>query len=99
MLNAPFPDDALLVRARNIVFSDLDNELIMISPEAGKVFSLNVVARHAWMAMAEPITFGALCDSLHAAFEVGLRQCADDVAELVGNLKDLGLLSITHPAA
>lgn len=96
---ASFPDDALLVRARNIVFSDLDDELIMISAEAGKVFSLNAVARHAWMAMAEPITFGALCDDLRMAFDVEPKQCADDVAELVDNLKDLGLLAVTHAAA
>lgn len=96
---ASFPDDALLVRARNIVFSDLDNELIMISAEAGKVFSLNVVARHAWMAMAEPITFGALCEALRTAFVVEPKQCADDVAELVHTLRELGLLAVTHAAA
>lgn len=92
-------DDALLVRAQNIVFSDLDNELIMISSEAGKVFSLNAVARHAWMAMAEPITFGALCEVLRGAFEVEPQQCADDTAELVASLEHLGLLAVTQAAA
>lgn len=95
---ASIPDDAVLVRARNVVFSDLDNELIIISSEAGKVFSLNAVARHAWVTMAEPITFGALCEALRAAFEVEPRQCVDDTAELVRDLRDLGLLSVVQTA-
>lgn len=95
---ASVPVDALLIRARNVVFSDLDNELIIISSEAGKVFSLNAVARHAWMVMAEPITFGALCDALRAAFEVEPQQCTEDTAELVCNLRDLELLAVTQSA-
>jgi hypothetical protein len=81
-------------KGKDVVYSDLDDELIILLDSAGKVCSLNQTARYIWLMLAEDISFGEICTQLRQTYIVGEQECRIEVTRLVKHLKELGLVTI-----
>lgn len=74
-----------------VVVTDLDNELVLMTPHDGKVFSLNATGRCLWYGLAQG-SLGEAAAQLEANFDVNAQQAWNDAQELVAALLAAGLL-------
>lgn len=72
----------------------LDGEAVLLNLESGSYFGLNAVASRVWELIGEGCTAAALRSALVAEFEVSEDVAARDLAELLGSLRDRGLIRI-----
>jgi hypothetical protein len=70
-----FDPSAPLVRSPDIIASEVDGELVLISIEDGKYFGLDTVGSEIWRLLEAPQSTNALVEALKAQFEGD----ADDV--------------------
>ncbi|WP_162305909.1 PqqD family protein [Oleisolibacter albus] len=91
--------DAKTIISRNekLTFTDIDDELILLSPTLGRVFSLNKTARATWLLLDKPITFGQICAQLTEVFDVDEEECRTELARLIRELASMKLLSLAPP--
>lgn len=96
-LETTIDGETIISRSGNLTFTDIDDELILLSPTLGRVFSLNKTARATWLLLDKPTTFGQVCAQLTEAFDVDAEECRTEVARLVQELAGAKLLSLTPP--
>jgi hypothetical protein len=81
-------------RAKEIVFSQLDNELLALDSQAGYCYSLNETAGMVWELIEKPMTIGEIVMRLSEAFNVDEITCQREVIELLGGLHEAGLVKV-----
>jgi hypothetical protein len=69
-----------------------DDELVMLSIDAGRYYSVNAVARRLWELLDEPRTAAELSAAICAEFEVDADTCRTDVERFVSEMMDNGLV-------
>lgn len=87
-------DNTELSRSKNIPFSEIDDELVMMDLEQGKYYGLNSVGSSIWTLLSEPITFGKLCDELQLEYKVERDECQKQVKEFVTQLLKSKLVNV-----
>jgi hypothetical protein len=86
-----FPDDRL-IRTSDLLSTELDQETILMSIEAGAYYGLEGPARSIWAKLETPMTFSALIASMVKEYEVSPQQCASDLEPFLAHLEREGLL-------
>lgn len=76
--------------APGIVVTDLGDELILLDPTRGEMFSLNATGRCVWGALGGGLD--AAVRALVDAFDIAAEQAAADARALVEDLVGAGLL-------
>lgn len=89
-----FTQTALFVRSNDLLASDMDGDVVMMSIERGEYFGLNVVGARIWQALSKAVTVSEIATAICAEFEVAQDQCERDVQEF---LKDCIAKSIVVP--
>jgi hypothetical protein len=84
--------DAAYVRATGLHSVEIDGETVVYVESTESLHLLDPTASIVWDALAADVTLAALCDDLAEAFGVGIEQIRADVAPLVSNLTEAGLL-------
>lgn len=74
-----------------VIETDLDDELVLLDPDTQQMYSLNETGRWLWRRLPESPK--ALAQGLAESFAVGLEQARNDVAELLAELREAGLLA------
>ena len=74
--------------------AELHGELIGLDVERGACFGFNGTATAIWAMIAQPRTFGELLDTLTARFDVTRDRCRTDLAALLGDMADQGLVEL-----
>jgi len=93
MEKQPFiTDGQMLQRQPDMVFSHIDDEVVMMSIEAGEYYGLNPVASRIWELLEKPHTFGRLIDLLMLEFDIDEATCQNDVMNFLHQLMDKGLV-------
>ena len=93
MEKQPFiTDGQLLQRQPDMVFSHIDDEVVMMSIEAGEYYGLNPVASRIWDLLEKPHTFCRLIDLLMLEFDIDKSTCQKDVTNFLNQLVDKGLV-------
>jgi hypothetical protein len=87
------PEDKL-VRAHEILSTELDQETVLMSIDAGAYYGLGDTARCIWEKLATPITFSALVDELAQEYEVPREACAADLQGFLAEMEREGLLRV-----
>jgi hypothetical protein len=64
-----FNRSALLVRSPDILSTDIDGELVLISIHHGRYYGLDAVGSEIWQRLEQPKLIDALCDEVKAHFE------------------------------
>jgi len=78
--------DTLLSRNPDIVFSEIDDEVVMMITDFEKYFGMEACAARIWEILEQEVTFSGLCEQLVSEFEVELEECMEQSREFVTNL-------------
>jgi hypothetical protein len=86
--------ESVVSRSVDIVFSQLDDELLAIDSEAGYCYSLNETAGRIWDMISSPLSIGEICRQLGKEYSVDEHVCRHEVLPLLQKLHDSGLIRV-----
>jgi hypothetical protein len=78
--------ESVVARNGEIAFRELDGEVVMLSIQTGKYYSLDTVGSRVWELIAEPKSVRAVCEELVKEYEVDLATCEADVLAFLDKL-------------
>ena len=81
-----------VTQGRDLLMEDLDDELLMMSLEAGLYIALNPIAKRIWNELKGPIMVADVCQRLLTEFDVPPETCERDVLSLLNQLHDKHLI-------
>ena len=87
--------DTTLVRAPDLVHSEIDDEIVMMSVETGRYYSLSDVGARVWELLEEPTRVSSLCDRLRLEYRIDEARCRNEILTFVARLTDEGLVIAT----
>ena len=87
------PEDRLF-RAQEMLSTELDREIILMSIDAGAYYGMAGTAQRVWERLETPLTFSALVDALVKEYEIAPEACAADLQEFLGAMEREGLLRV-----
>ncbi len=87
------PEDKL-VRSEKMLATELDQETVLMSIEAGAYYGMAGPARSIWEKLATPMTFAALVDCLVEEYSVTPEACAADLQKFLADMEQEGLLRV-----
>ena len=94
----PIQLDSMVARDQSLMFSDLDDETVMMSIESGKYYGLDDIGSRIWVLSEQQCSVGDICDSLMTEFEVDRDTCQRHVFEFLEELKDEGIITVLEEA-
>jgi hypothetical protein len=89
-----FKADDKLSRCENMLSTDLDQETVLMSIDAGAYYGMAGPARSIWEKLATPMTFSALVDLLVEEYAINPADCAADLQKFLGDMEREGLLHV-----
>ena len=87
------PEDRLS-RVQNLLSTELDQETVLMSIDAGAYYGLKGPARSIWEILETPLTFSALVDRLVEEYQVSPETCAADLERFLSEMEREGLLRV-----
>jgi hypothetical protein len=78
----------------DILYNDLQGEIVILSPETGVYFGLDPVGTRAWQLIQHHGRLGAVKDAMLKEYEVSAERLEEDLQELVSSLLDNGLVEV-----
>lgn len=88
----PLHSKTRLVRVENILSTELDEETILMSIEAGSYFGMEGTARRIWALLVEPHTLEELGTRLSREYQVTPAQCEKEILPFLTQLMKEGLV-------
>jgi len=90
----PFGPEDRLSRVQNLLSTELDQETVLMSIDAGAYYGLEGPARSIWEILETPLTFSALVDRLVKEYQVSPETCAADLERFLSEMVREGLLRV-----
>ena len=87
-----FASTARLARAPEIIATEVDGELVLMSIEDGKYFGLDPIGSEIWRRLEEPKSVEALCGELKDHFDGDPATIERETLDFLGKLSDSKLL-------
>lgn len=81
-----FNQKTTFLRRKEVVFTYLDNEIMLLHPDTGKYYSFNKAGAYIWELLSEPITFKEIIASLLIKFEIEKSKCESDTQNFIQSL-------------
>jgi hypothetical protein len=78
--------------APDVVFREVEGEMVLLDLAAGRYFGLDEVGTRMWQVLTEADTLEAACEQLVGEFEVEPERLREDLLGLVEELRESGLL-------
>lgn len=78
----------------DILFNDLQGEIVILSPMTGVYFGLDPVGTRAWQLIQHHGRLGAVKDAMLKEYEVSAERLWEDLQDLVSSLLDNGLVEV-----
>jgi hypothetical protein len=89
-----FGSEDRLSRVQNLLSTELDQETVLMSIDAGAYYGLEGPARSIWEILETPLTFSALVDRLVEEYQVSPETCAADLERFLSEMEREGLLRV-----
>lgn len=86
----------VLQRTKDVLFSQIDDELVAIDAKAGYCYSLNQSAGRVWELLAEPMSLSAICAQLSREYKVDEPTCLREVGAMLQALYKAGLVQTAN---
>ena len=83
---------SVLGRNENIVFTDLDDIIVMMDVDEGQYYELDPVAARIWMLMDERQTIQSICDALMEEYDVSAETCVQETLEFAQTAVGMGIM-------
>ncbi|NLX08713.1 MAG: PqqD family protein [Chloroflexi bacterium] len=91
---------SIIVAVKDQIFSELDDEIVILNLQQGMYYGLNAVGSRVWKLIQEPQTVDAIRDTLLQEYDVAPEICEYDLFELLHDLADKRLIEVQDaPAA
>jgi len=74
--------------------AELGDELVALDERRGLCFGFSSVATDVWRLLEKPRTLDELVMGLREQYEVGERQCRDDVRDLLDDMLREGVIDV-----
>lgn len=87
------PDDKLS-RIEDLLSTELDQETVLMSIDAGAYYGLEGAAQRIWEYLETPLTFSALVDRMVKEYEVAPETCSADLESFLAEMEREGLLRV-----
>lgn len=91
---SPFAPEDRVVRADHLLSTELDQETVLMSIDAGAYYGLAGTARSIWEKLETPLTFSELVDRVVGEYEVSRETCAVDLKKFLAEMQREGLLRV-----
>jgi hypothetical protein len=78
--------DTTIARSEEILTSDLDDELVMMSIEQGTYSGLDAIGTEIWRLLESPRKVSEICDEMMARYDVERDVCEKDVLAFLNDL-------------
>lgn len=78
--------------ADNVMYRELDDEIIFLDASAGQYFSLDGVGSHFWRLFQDGLDVTQCIEALHQEYEVDRAVLHNDIIGLTDKLKSHGIL-------
>ena len=88
--------DPTSVVSRNeaIVFTDLDDTIVMMDVDEGKYYELDPIGVRIWTLLETSRTAADICDALARQFDVALDTCRRDTLEFLQTASSLRIVHV-----
>ena len=83
-----------VVQTDNLLDSEIDDELIVMSINAGKYYGMDAIGARIWLLLTQPRQIFEICEQLQLEFDVDRATCELDVMEFIQQLTDARLVQI-----
>lgn len=88
--------DTVLQRNKDILFNQIDGEVVMLSVENGKYYGLNKVGSRIWVLLERPITFNMIIDILQKEYKISAEQCFFETHEFFSKMATRQLIILDN---
>lgn len=85
-----FELSARVVRSEAIVFTELDDTVVMMHVEEGRYYELDPVGASIWALLERARSVDEVCEAMGRRYDVAPETCRADVREFLGELGRLG---------
>jgi hypothetical protein len=94
MVSDPISLETVFIRRRNLVETELDGAVVLMSVARGNCYALDNSAARIWKLLASPLSLAGLCGALGREYEVEPENCRRDVLSFLEQLRDENLIDI-----
>ncbi len=81
-------------RNRQLLTSNMDDEIVMLSLENGEYYGINAVWRRIWELIDSPMALADISAALQSEFDVTPSDCTRDVVAFVRELAQRQIVTI-----
>ena len=81
-------------RKTEIIFSEMNNEVVIMNMTADEYLSLDEIGSHIWLLIEKPITIAQLCEQLAQSYQVSPDECQGDTIAFLADLHQRGLIVV-----
>ena len=85
---------SIISRSSELVCSDIDGEVVMMSIDNGKYYGLDLVGSRIWEVLEKAMPVSGLIDQMLLEFEVERETCEKDVMYFLQKLDDDNMLEV-----
>ena len=83
---------ARVARNESIVFTELDDTVVMMDVEEGRYYELDPVGSSVWALLERAQSVAEVCEALGRQYEVAPERCREDVRGFLEELERLGVV-------
>lgn len=87
--------NTVVERNRELIASEVDGEILMVSLEGGKYYNLNYTGSRIWKLLQQPCKVSELINMLQEEYEVPEDICRQDVLQLLAEMEGEKLVSLS----
>lgn len=86
--------ETVIKRKENQLFSEIDEEVVMLSVENSEYYGMDKVGSRIWQLIEREITFKDLIKVLTEEYDVTEEQCKEDTIKFLEQLEEKKLIDI-----
>ena len=86
------PDKKVQLKAEDVVWREVDDELVVLELSTSTYLTLNGAAKHLWETLADGATIEQLVESLVERYQIPAEQARSDTESFLAALADRALL-------
>ena len=85
--------DTVLQRKGDLLFNEIDGEVVMLSIENSEYYGMDKVGSRIWELLENPMSFKEIVARLRDEYEVTEEQCVSDTLAFLNKLQDKKLIT------
>jgi hypothetical protein len=82
----------VLARSSQVLYSEIDGDVTMMSVENGKYYSLKEVGARIWSLLEQPMSPQQICDQLMVEYRVDRERCEGEVIGVIRQMASEGIV-------